>query len=196
MVLEFQYVSELNYPNLAIERSMMAIIAWSNDFLSQPLIIKSTSFTYPQPKHSAEYRVLFGEHTQFNASVNKIVLSSGQFYQVLDTANPYVREVLKERSEQVKRSIESVHSTVSKVQTLLNKDLALFCNISEAVRALHMSRATLYRKLKDEGETFSDLVKSARNQKVLELKASNFSGEASAEALGFSDVSSYYRFIK
>ena len=69
-------------------------------------------------------------------------------------------------------------------------------NIESALGSLHMSRATLYRKLKDEGTTFSQLVKQSRLDKLRDLKEVKLSSETRAEQLGFSDVSSYYRFIK
>ena len=81
-------------------------------------------------------------------------------------------------------------------QMLLLENLATFSNIESALGSLHMSRATLYRKLKDEGATFSQLVKQARLDKLRSLKSTTLSNEARAEKLGFSDVSSYYRFIK
>jgi AraC-like DNA-binding protein len=59
-----------------------------------------------------------------------------------------------------------------------------------------MSRATLYRKLKEEKTTFSGIVKQVRMDKLLVLYTQQASSEKIAEALGFSDVSSFYRFRK
>jgi AraC-like DNA-binding protein len=195
VVLEFRHQSEWVYPDPAIERSMVAIIAWANYFVARPLQIKSVSFIYPRPGHYSKYKNLFGDDIEFESSANRIVLKKDQFYQVLDTANPYLRDVLKERSERVKLSIVTLTSTVARVKAMFIKDLALYSNIENAIGVLHMSRATIYRKLKDEGETFSDLLKQARLDKIIELKdpLKKLGSDEISELLGFSDVSSYYR---
>jgi AraC-like DNA-binding protein len=59
-----------------------------------------------------------------------------------------------------------------------------------------MSRATLYRKLKEEKTTFSALVKQTRVEKLAVLKVQDASSVECAHLLGFSDVSSFYSFIK
>jgi AraC-like DNA-binding protein len=190
--------SEFTYPDLAIERSMVAVMSWANYFLTEPLQAESVSFTYPQPLHHCNYKNLFGSNIKFSSNENYIVLKKSQFYQVLDTANPYLRDILKQRSDRVKLSIEAVTSTVAKVNAMFLKDLALYSNIEHSISVLHMSRTTIYSKLKDEGETFSGLLKQARLDKLIELKnrKKQLSIEEIAQLLGFSDVSSYYRFIK
>ena len=196
VTLEFNYVSSFSYPHLAIERSMVAMIAWANYFLKQPLVVRSASFIYDQPNHSHDYKKLFGEHIEFNAYKNRIVLAKSDFHQSLDGANSYLRDVLKERAQSVKLSMDALDSTVASLQMLLLENLATFSRIDNAMNRLNMSRATLYRKLKDEGTTFSQLVKQARLEKLRDLKETTLSSDARAEQLGFSDVSSYYRFIK
>ncbi|MFY0642446.1 MAG: AraC family transcriptional regulator ligand-binding domain-containing protein [Bermanella sp.] len=196
VILEFEHISLYTYPHLAIERSMVAIIAWANYFVGQSLDVKSASFTYSEPNHSYDYHDLFGENIVFNANVNRIILAKSEFNQPLDSANPYLRDILKERAQSINLSMNALDSTVASVQVLLLKNLTTFSNIENVLGSLHMSRATLYRKLKDEGTTFSQLVKQARLNKLRDLKETALSSEVRAEQLGFSDVSSYYRFIK
>jgi AraC-like DNA-binding protein len=198
VILKFCLKSELIYPDLAIERSMVAIISWANYFLTESLQAESASFTYSQPLHHAYYQKIFGSNTEFRSSENSIILTKRQFYQALDTANPYLRDILKQRSDRVKLSIEAITSTVAKLKAMFLKDLAFYSNVENSISVLHMSRATIYRKLKNEGETFSSLLKQARLEKIIDLKSRliQLSSEESAQLLGFSDVSSYYRFIK
>lgn len=194
--LEFKYESELSYPNLAIERSMVAMIAWANHLVSEPLNIKSVSLTYPKPSHHLMYENLFSGVIEFDAAVNQVTLSQTEFYQQLDSANPYLRGILKERSEQLKLSMTAVESIKAKVQVLLKQDLSHYCNLENTLGELHLSRASLYRKLKEQENTFSELVRTERFEKLKDLKKSNISSEECAQVLGFSDVSSYYRFLK
>ena len=194
--LEFKHQSALVYVSAAIERSMVAVIAWGNSFVQNPLEIYSASFTFPQPDHESEYVTLFGEQVEFNSNVNRIVLLKSQFHQKLDSANPYLRDVLKERSISIQRSMDSIISAAASVTELLIKDLAHYSAIENTLSELHMSRATLYRKLKEENTTFSGIVKQVRMDKLLVLNTQQANSEKIAEALGFSDVSSFYRFRK
>ena len=196
VVLEFKHDSSLHYPDLAIERSMVAIIAWANYFVKQPLQVKSASFVYARPKHGGDYVRLLGDHIEFNTSVNRIVLAKSDFYQPLDSANSYLRDVLQQRAQAISLSIAALPSTTSKVMELFVQDLAKYSNIENLLGTLHMSRATLYRKLKNEGATFSELVSYARRDKLKTFKNLTMSSDMRADVLGFSDVSSYYRFIK
>lgn len=196
VILEFQYDSSLEYGPLAIERTMVATMTWANYLANKKINILSASFTYKKPAHVKKYGPLFGENLKFNAKVNKIVLNKTDFYQPLDSANAYLREVLQARSEHVQRSIEGQTSTSAKIKQLLLSDLAAYSNIEQCLTGLHMSRATVYRKLKEEGTTFTDLVKQARLDTLYKLKANNKSAAEIALLLGFSDVSSYYRLLK
>ncbi len=194
--LKFKYQSAFTYANAAIERSMIALIAWGNYFVQQPLTVHSASFSYPKPQHIAEYKTLFGSKIDFNSDVNRIVLLKTQFHQNLGSANPYLRGVLEERSHAIQRSMEALTSVEGSVVELLIQDLVNYSAIENTLTALHMSRATLYRKLKGQGTTFTELVKQARLDKLAILKAQGASNEECAQALGFADVSSYYRFKK
>jgi AraC-like DNA-binding protein len=119
-----------------------------------------------------------------------------QFHQQLDSANPYLRNVLQQRSHAIQRSMDSLTSVAASVTELLVKDLASYSTIENILTALPMSRTTLYRKLKEQSTTFSDLVKQTRLDKLLVLKAQGASSEECAHLLGFADVSSFYRFSK
>lgn len=194
--LEFEYQSPYTYANAAIERSMVAVIAWGNSFVQQPLVIHSACFSFPEPRHKAKYSALFGNNLTFSSSMNRIVLLKTQFHQNLDSANPYLRDVLRERSHAIQSSIDSLTSTASSVTELLAKDLAYYSAIENTMMALHMSRATLYRKLKEHGITFTALVKQTRIDKLAVLIVQDSNSEECAQVLGFSDVSSFYRFRK
>ena len=143
VILEFEHRSSYTYPHLAIERSMVAIIAWANYFLRQPIDVQCARFTFAKPNHSQNYQTVFGNRLEFNVAVNQIVLSKPEFYQPLDNANPYLRDVLKARAQNVNLTINALESTVANVQMLLLENLAIFSSIENAISQLHMSRATL-----------------------------------------------------
>jgi AraC-like DNA-binding protein len=196
VVLEFQYNSDLHYGALAIERSMVAVMTWANYLTNKKIGILSATFSYAKPKHHKKYQSLFGICLEFNTKANKIVLKKSDFHQPLGSANAYLRDVLQERSEQVQLSLKGGTSTAAKIKQLLLGDLTAYSNIEHCLTALHMSRATVYRKLKEECTTFTELVKQARLEALNKLNADNKSADEMALLLGFADVSSYYRLLK
>ena len=196
VVLTFSFQSDLTYPDTAIERSMVAMVAWANDFVDHPLRVQSARFCYEKPNHVADYFSIFGDDLAFNSNTNALVLLKHDFHQALQSANPYLRDVLKARSQSISLETDQALSHGELVRRLLLKDLSLYSHVENTLKALHLSRATLYRKLKNQGLTFTELVFEARLNKLNSLNQVSISSEDTAHQLGFSDVSSYYRFVK
>lgn len=140
---------------------------------------------YEQPAHYKKYESLFGTCLIFKATANKIVLKKSDFYQPLVSANAYLRDVLQECSEHVQLSLAGSTSTAAKIKQLPVSDLAAYSIIDQCLSALHMSRATVYRKLKEEGTTFTELVKQARLETLSKLKSHHKSADEMASLLGF-----------
>lgn len=196
ITLSFCHQSCLNYPSNATERSMVAVVVWASELLGEKLIVDSAQFAYPQPTYHDEYTSLFGQKISFGAKSNHIVIFKDQFHKKLLHRNPYLQSILKERAKHVQEFMVGRSTTVAKVKTLLAMNFRKYCNVDDLVSALNVSRATLYRRLKEEGWTHSNIVREARLSKIPELKGQNISCEDMAFQLGFRDVSSYYRLLK
>ncbi len=194
--LSFRHRSNLAYPLIALERSLVAFVAWSSYFTRRALPVTQACFAFPEPPHSKEYRHYFGENLRFNADQNIISLDTEVLSWPITGANDYVRSLLAERSALLQSSIASEELFQSRVIALLEKDLPHFCRLNNTLDALHVSRAGLYRKLKAEGVGFSDLVKITRLNCLERLRQRYDRPEVVAQELGFGDVSSYYRFLK
>jgi len=194
--LSFRHQSSLAYPQIALERSLVAFVAWTSYFTQRALPVTQACFAFAEPTHSEEYRHYFGENLVFNADQNIISLDAAVLSWPINGANNYVRSLLAERSALLQSSLLSENLFQSRVIALLEKDLPHFCRLNNTLDALHVSRAGLYRKLKAEGVGFSDLVKAARLNCLERLRQRHDRAEVVAQQLGFGDVSSYYRFLK
>ena len=82
------------------------------------------------------------------------------------------------------------------VQKLLEQDLKRYSKLDALLDAVHMSRATLYRKLKEEQSTCSELVATVRIEYLRKVSSREFNNMKIADELGFSELSSYYKFLK
>lgn len=193
--LSLQFTSNF-YPSLAIDRSMAAMISWSQALSEQTLVPISIEFNRSAPTSLIEYVNYFGESIAFDRPENCIVISEDSFNTNIKSANPYLKELISKQAAEIYQAISISSTTTEAVNKLLTEDLAFYCHISTTCEALHTSRSTLFRKLKAENTTFSLLVKEARLLVINQQKNSLRSDEVLTELLGFQDINSYYRFQK
>lgn len=196
--LSFKFSSKYTYPVMAIERSMVALISWAEHFTSSKLNVQSAKFEFNKPGYSHLYKEIFGDNIVFNAGENSIELLVSELDKAIQSSNPYLRKLIADRSKNIPYQATTEASTQAKVESLLKTDLMTYCHLDAQLRMLHMSKATLYRKLKEEGATFTELVLKERMIILTKMQKvyTHYSNEQSSEALGFKDVSSFYKFLK
>lgn len=196
--LSFKFSSNYSYPVMAIERSMIAMVAWAEYFTSEKLHVQQAQFSFDKPGYCHRYRDIFGTNLTFNAQENALVLLASELDKSIQSSNPYLRKLISERSEKIPYIDEQSVTIQAKVECLLKTDLVTYCHLEEVLPMLHMSKATLYRKLKEEGTSFSNLVLKQRMVILTKLQKvhTHYTNEHSSEALGFKDVSSFYKFLK
>jgi len=186
------------YPSIAIDRSMAAILSWSRALSKEDISLSRVSLVRSAPKGYNKYTSVFGQVVSFDQAENALWLSKKYFNQTIKEANPYLKELVAKQatSLNVLLSKNSTRSFVETINILLHEDLARYCQIGEICSAIHVSRSTLFRKLKSEGTSFTKLVKEVRFRDLKKSKLSHISHNDIAEQLGFKDIGSYYRFRK
>jgi AraC-like DNA-binding protein len=186
------------YPSIAVDRSMAAIITWSRALSSEAITPISVCFERPEPKKINTYITLFGETTKFGQIENCLYLTKDSFEQTIKQANPYLKGILAQQAMVIRTQLSETNkrSMLDAVNTLLIEDLMQFCHIEATCKKLHISRSSLYRKLKVEGTSFTELVKKARLTKLRTNTSGNITHQGLTESLGFEDIGSYYRFRK
>lgn len=190
------YFKSDKYPSIAVDRSMAAAVSWSSTLVGSEIKPISSSFTQPKPNSIKRYKDIFGNNIAFGAEENAIVFPKAILDQPITAANPYLKILIEKKALELSTSLRVNTSITEKVATLLSKDLSKFCQIEPVCQALHLSRSTLYRKLKDEGVSHTSLVKNARLSTIKRMEKRSQSHADIAEELGFKDIGSYYRFRK
>jgi len=195
LTLEF---NSPHYPSIAIDRSMAAIMSWSSALTGKTVKANLVTFSQPEPEETDKYTELFGPRITFGHDENALIFPRSSFDLPVQHSNPYLKKLLKHQAEELSQCLSLnaslMTSSSDKVRKLLTQDLQSFCQIDSMCAVLHVSRSTLYRKLKGEGTSFSDLVKEARLAKIQDMRHLQKTPEVLSELLGFSDVGSYYRF--
>lgn len=186
------------YPSIAIDRSMAAMLSWSRALTMEGITPFAVSFQRPFPKKPEKYIEIFGIATKFDQTENCLYLSNEAFNQTIKQANPYLKGILAQQALTLKKQLSQTkkRSFLDAVDNLLIEDLTHFCHIGTTCEKLHISRSTLYRQLKNEDTSFTKLVKKARLLKLKDETLRHISHEDLSEAMGFQDIGSYYRFRK
>jgi len=190
--------SSAKYPSIAIDRSMAAMLSWSRALSMEGITPLAVTLERPSPKLPAKYIEYFGASTLFDQAENGLFLSKEAFHQTIKQANPYLKSLLASQAITLNKQLTQGNTLpiLESVNNLLIEDLARFCQIGTTCEKLHVSRSTLYRKLKNEGTNFTVLVKEARLIKLKDNTLRPISHDDLSEALGFQDIGSYYRFRK
>ncbi len=186
------------YPSIAVDRSMAAMLSWSQALSKEKIIFLGASFVRQAPKERNQYSSVFGENISFSQTENALWLSKKDFNQTIKEANFYLKELVAKQAMSLKTQLgkSNPRSFVETINVLLSEDLAHYCQIGETCSAVHVSRSTLFRKLKSEGTSFTKLVKEARLTHLKKSELNQTSHDDIAEELGFQDIGSYYRFRK
>jgi hypothetical protein len=182
------------YPAIAVDRSIAAMLSWSRVLTEAEITPIRIELSRPLPDDFTEFTTVLGSDLAFNCEEDCIVLSKEAFNQNIQGADPYLKSLVSKQALAINDRIDTDNTLTNSVDKLLCNNLAMYCQISATCDALHVSRSTLFRKLKTEDTNFTKRVKKARILKIKENKG--IGDDTLREMLGFQDISSYYRFRK
>lgn len=189
---------DAGYPTIAIDRSLAAMMAWGSYYTGTALKLQKLSLQRPKPSSQTSceaYQRVFGSNIVFSQSENALYLDESTFQQKIQTANPYLKTLIAKQAEQLSTT-KTKHSWKQALQILLQGDLQEFSHIERVCQKLQISRSSLYRRLKEESCSFSELLEEERIRRLQQLSQSGLSPSEISSLLGFSDITSYYRFKK
>jgi AraC-like DNA-binding protein len=159
---------------------------------------KAIHFTHPEPSYGAEYERVFGVPLVFGSHMNALLMDEAFLSVKLPRPNRYVFGVLSERADALLKSLEGSKTTRGRVESLLMPTLHTGEASMQAVaREMGLSRATLFRRLKDEGTTFEKILDGLRHKLALYyLSGKRVSVNETAYLVGFSDPAAFSRAFK
>ena len=213
--VEIRFEFLLPYPQIAVERSMAALLAWgavlgnlSADGAAGDLdaiAVGKAELARTEPADSQLFYQLFGAGLRFTGAVsgvNRLWLDAALLQHPLPAADAYLRDLLAARAQQIPLVNHVPHDAPFKsplslrVLALLEQDIHKFSQIQAVCAAVHISRSTLFRKLKQEHTSFTELLNQQRLRLARSSQAQGMSTAELAELLGFSDSSSCYKFMR
>ena len=197
--LRFSFSSQYEYPIAAIERSMSALVMWAGDLCEGPITIESASFRHTAPEYEDRYHSIFGSNITFSKNENSLLLKASIFDKKIKSANPYLQEIVATRAKKLLPQASAINSnlvTSTRVRELLLTDLVRFHSVESACQEMHLSRTSLYRKLKAEGVTFREILETVQVEKYHQGIERGLVVSDLCDLLGFSDPSTFYKARK
>ena len=188
MVDEFREVTESGFAWL---------VCGPRRYLDKSPVV-SAQVTWPAPSYWKEYERVLRCPVEFDAKWNALEMHPESFSWPVAQNPKYVFGVLTERANALLAELEAAHSTSGQLQTLLASVLHHGDISADAMaQKMRISRQTLFRRLKDEGATFTEILDNLRQRLAIEyLKGGKTSVNETAYLVGFSDAAAFTRAFK
>jgi len=196
-LIEFHHHKPEFYCIQDMERTLALAVQRTRQYVNDEIRMEKIGVAHPAPSYAQEYEKLFGCPVEFDKEVCSITLAS-RFLPFSPTQkNPYVRSALQRYAEAINTRLFK-RKIGDKVKDIVLEMLPHGqADIDHVAQRLHMSRQTLYRKLKKENLVFQELVEEIRQEKALEIiKDKELSLSEIAFVLGFSELSAFSRAFK
>lgn len=190
--LQSRLGSDPDYPQQARERSLIALIAWGRYLTDDSLAPTAVYWTHSRPVHEEALARFFQCPQYFGQATNALILPGAVLQRSLKQANPYVKKLMGHHISDL--TFQTLQPITSRIQTLLQQDLKRFSQVDAICSVLHLSRATLYRKLREEGRVYSTLLDCERQRQARRLESKPAADIA--DYLGYQEISSYYKARK
>lgn len=185
---DFPQLSEVTFSRLA---------CGPRRFLPQSHILE-VHFTHPAPSYREEYQRVFACDVFFDSAWNAMRMHPEAPTWRVALQPRYVFGVLTERADLLLRQLDDRRTTRARVEGLILPMLHKGdVNAETIAGAMGFSRQTLFRRLRDEGVTFDQILDDLRHRMALHyLRGERASINEVAYLVGFSDRASFSRAFK
>lgn len=195
--LVWQVPDPAHYCVADMERTLSAALTRARHFIHPDLAISQLTLAHEAPAHVAHYQRIFRCPIVFCAGEVSVAFAARYLDAPLPHRNPHVHSALLGHVNRLVKQLRPQPTTAQRVRRAIARQLPRTPDADRVAKALNMSRQTLYRKLKKEGEGFQQLAESVRQQRGLRLVAEGrYALSEIAFLLGFSELSAFSRAFK
>lgn len=197
-ILTWQPDTPEHYCRQDMDRTLAAALSRTRHFIQPGLHAEWAEIAHPRPEYGDEYEKLFGGPVHFGAGITRLAFHARHLAQPIPRRNPYVYSAVLKQVNAVLAKLQTRRSFGRKVRRLISRQMATDrIDADSLARQCHMSRQTLYRKLKKEGLSFHEMVEQVRKDKALRyVAAGQYALGEIAFLLGFSELSAFSRAFK
>lgn len=185
------------FPELTESSFGRFISEFSREF-PDDLFALDIEVTHAAPDYAEAYEKVLGCPVNFGSARNAMLIGAHWLEQEFDDHVGYVFGIFTERADSLLAKLEQDESLRARIEAHVLPDLHKGDVTVESVASdLGMSRQTLYRRLKDEGVTFAQVLDALRCRMASDyLSARKVSINETAYLVGFSEASSFVRAFR
>ncbi|EON91161.1 AraC family transcriptional regulator [Marinobacter lipolyticus SM19] len=197
-ILTWQPDSPGHYCRQDMDRTLAAALCRTRHFIHPGISAEWAEIAHPRPRYASEYEQLLGGPVTFGCAVTRLAFSSSHLSHPIPHRNPYVYSAVLRQVNSLLARLQTRRTFSRKVRRLISRQMSTEkIDADTLARQCHMSRQTLYRRLKKEGLSFHDLVEQVRKDKALRyVAADQYALGEIAFLLGFSELSAFSRAFK
>lgn len=154
-------------------------------------------FAFPAPAHAASYGKVFPAPLAFGCTASAVWFEAGWLRSPLQCSEAALRAFLANAQANILVPQRANDVISTRVRHYLQRTQPAWPDLAATAEALHMSTATLQRRLALEGTSFQALKDALRRDiAILRLNASSMPMAALAQDLGFTDSAAFQRAFK
>jgi AraC-like DNA-binding protein len=185
-----------DFPELT-EVTFARLVCGPRRFLSQPHVLE-VHVTHPAPSYRAEYDRIFQCPITFESDWNAMRMHPQAATWRVALQPRYVFGVLTERADALLRGLDDTKTIRGRVEGLILPILHRSDVSADSIASiLGFSRQTLFRRLREEGVSFENVLDDLRHRMALHyLQGKKASINEVAYLVGFSDRASFSRAFK
>lgn len=197
-ILTWQPDTPEHYCRQDMDRTLAAALSRTRHFIHPGICAQWAEIAHPRPGYASEYEKLLGGPVSFGHGVTRLAFDSQHLAHPIPHRNPYVYSAMLKQVNVLLARLQSRRSFSRKIRRLISRQMATDrIDADTLARQCHMSRQTLYRRLKKEGMSFHELVEDVRKDKALRyVAADHYALGEIAFLLGFSELSAFSRAFK
>lgn len=195
--LRYIYKSPEYYNIPDIERTLAIVVLRTIKAVGLETRFYAVNFQHSKPEYAQKFEEVFPCKVNFDQACCEVVFDSKMLNMKPKRRNPHMRVATLNYANQILSRLFK-RSITSKVKRLVEKNLSDGnFDAEQTAKLLNMSRQTLYRKLKNDGSSYSDIVDSVKQNKAFyALKQTQLPLTVIAYDLGFSELSAFTRAFK
>lgn len=184
----------LGYPD--VTESTFARFAAGGRRFARGGVILEVEVAHPRPRYAEEYVRVLGAPVRFRAGRNALRINPAILDEPVAPQAGYARDVFLARANRLLQELPV--TTRSEVEKHIGRAPELSAvSMSRVASAMHVTRQTLFRRLRDEGTTFESVRDEWRRTMAMHhLSTSGMTVSEAAHLVGFSDASAFSRAFK
>jgi len=166
--------------------------------IGQPLILEGVSIARERPSYANEYNFLFMAPVQFDQDSNRLHFSANYLDMPVVRNDQDLEQFLGQPSDQLMSSPDASRSLVTRLRAMIKDEVSgQFPEFENVAETLHLTTATLRRRLRAEGSSYQQIKDDIRRDTAIyHLSRGTLSMEQVAESVGFSEPASFFRAFK